>query len=193
MSDAPEPRQDEDAYWQSAKALVRLLIKELNESLKSNRISARKRRAICTSFVFSYCNFLDRRWFKTGGNAEYPLLCFSKSFFDLDEEIDLSQINFPHKSVDFHGMVHDEIVWFFEEMAEDASAVTSGDVGEEPEQHDVQEVESGSLITQPCWTCKGSGHCYCIRKGSGDATGCPRCQGTGHCRHCAGTGKARHP
>jgi len=192
MSDAFDPRQDEDAYWRSGREFVRLLIKELNEALKANRISAKKRKAICTSFVFSYCNFLDQQWFKPGGRTEYPLLCFSESFFDLDTKLDLSQINFPHKSVELHGMVHDEIDWFFDEMKEDGSAMITGDLGAETANLDLQETDSDSILPQPCWTCHGTGQCYCIRKGGGDPVGCPRCQGTGNCQHCGGTGRSRH-
>jgi hypothetical protein len=39
-----------------------------------------------------------------------------------------------------------------------------------------------------CGMCNGSGECYCIRKGSGTAVGCPRCAGDGKCRHCRGSG-----
>lgn len=47
-------------------------------------------------------------------------------------------------------------------------------------------------LPQPCPTCKGTGQCFCLRKGSGDATNCPRCQGSGHCKHCTGTGNWIH-
>ncbi len=39
-----------------------------------------------------------------------------------------------------------------------------------------------------CATCNGSGQCFCIRKGTGNPVGCPRCGGSGECRHCTGTG-----
>jgi len=40
-----------------------------------------------------------------------------------------------------------------------------------------------------CGMCNGSGECYCLRKGSGTALGCPRCAGDAKCRHCDGSGK----
>lgn len=39
-----------------------------------------------------------------------------------------------------------------------------------------------------CAACNGSGRCFCIRKGSGQPAGCPRCSGSAACRHCKGTG-----
>jgi hypothetical protein len=39
-----------------------------------------------------------------------------------------------------------------------------------------------------CGRCQGSGKCYCLRKGPGNATGCARCRGSGHCQFCQGTG-----
>ena len=185
------PQQDEEAYWRSSKEFVRLLIAELNETLKAHGVWRRKRKQICTSFVFSFCNFVDHQWFKPGGRTQYPLLGFATNFFDIDVPLDLAQINFPHKSVELHGMVHDEIEWFFEEMKENRAAVPSGDVGQETADVAIEEV-AVQIPTLPCWTCKGTGHCFCIRKGSGDPAGCPRCQGSGHCQHCGGSGIARH-
>jgi hypothetical protein len=39
-----------------------------------------------------------------------------------------------------------------------------------------------------CDMCGSTGICYCIRKGTETADGCPRCGGTEKCRHCNGTG-----
>ncbi|MCG8652491.1 MAG: hypothetical protein MI861_21810 [Pirellulales bacterium] len=191
MQDQPAVPQDEDAYWRSCKEFVRLLIAELNQTLKSNRVSSRKRKKICTEFVFGFCNFLDQQWLKPAGRTQYPLLCFTKTFFDIDVPIELSQINFPHKSVELHAMVTDEIDWFFNEMREKRSAITTGDVGSETV--DVEIDETITLLPQPCSICNGSGQCFCLRKGDGDSANCPRCQGSGHCRHCAGSGESRHP
>ena len=170
---------------------MRLLIAELNETLKANGVWRKKRKQICTSLAFGFCNFLDQQWFKPGGRTQYPLLCFANTFFDIDVPLDLSQINFPHKSVELHGMVHDEIEWFFEEMKENRAAVPSGNVGEETLDVELDEAP-GPILSQPCWTCKGTGQCFCLRKGGGDPTGCPRCHGSGHCQHCGGSGIARH-
>ena len=190
MRDQPAPEQDEDEYWRSSREFVRLLIADLNQTLKANRISVKKRREICTSFAFSFCNFIDQQWFKPDGRTQYPLLCFADKFFDIDVPLDLCEINFPHKSVELHGMVHDEIDWFFDEIKEDSAAVLTGDVGAETDDVEIAEIDSDSIIPQPCWTCQGTGHCFCIRKGGGDPTGCSRCRGTGHCQHCAGSGKS---
>ena len=42
-----------------------------------------------------------------------------------------------------------------------------------------------------CNMCKGSGECYCIRKGPGNAANCPRCSGNAQCRYCRGSGTIR--
>jgi len=190
MPDRPQLQQDEEAYWRSSKEFVRLLIAELNDSLKANRLSAKKRKQICTTFAFSLCNFLDQQWLKPAGRTQYPLLCFAKTFFDLDVPLDVSQINFPHKSVELHAMVADEIDWFFNEINEDRSAISTGDAGNETA--DVETDENIKLLPQPCPTCQGTGHCFCIRKGGGDPTNCARCGGSGHCKHCAGSGEWTH-
>ncbi|REJ86516.1 MAG: hypothetical protein DWQ34_27145 [Planctomycetota bacterium] len=191
MPDQPELQQDEDAYWRSCKEFVRLIIAELNCSLKANRVSLKKRRQICTTFTFSLCNFLDHQWMKPSGRTQYPLLCFAKTYFDIDVPLELSQINFPHKSVELHAMVGDEINWFFNEIGEDGAAIATGDVGSETA--DVEIDEAVELLPQPCPTCTGTGQCFCIRKGGGDSTNCARCGGSGHCKHCAGSGEWRHP
>jgi hypothetical protein len=193
MPDDSELQQDEDAYWRSSKEFVRVLIAELNQVLKANRISTRKRRKICTSFAFSLCNFLDQQWFKPDGQIQYPLLCFAESFLEMDASPDLSKINFPHKSVELHGMVHDEIAWFFDEAQEDGTAVLTGDVGaERGEGNDVSN-DPNIPLTSACPPCSGTGQCFCIRKGARNPEGCPRCGGSGQCRHCKGTGKWVHP
>ncbi len=193
MPESNQLRQDEEAYWQSARQFVRLLIAELDRTLRGSRISGKKRKQICTTFAFEFCNFLDHRWFKPGGRTEYPLLCFAKSYFDIDVPLESSQINFPHKSVELHGMVHDEIEWFFNEVKEDNSAVATGDVGDETEDIDEAVNESESRFVSPCPVCGGSGQCFCLRKGVGHADGCPRCGGTGECKHCKGKGEWIHP
>ncbi len=190
MPDRPELQQDEDAYWRSGRDFVRLLIAELNRSLKEKRIALKKRKQICAAFTFSVCNFLDQQWMKPSGRTQYPLLCFTKTYFDIDVPLDLSQINFPHKSVELHAMVADEIHWFFNEQQEDSSAITIGDVGTETP--DVEIDDSVNLLAQPCPTCNGTGHCFCIRKGGGDSTNCARCGGSGHCKHCDGSGEWKH-
>ena len=39
-----------------------------------------------------------------------------------------------------------------------------------------------------CDMCNSTGVCYCIRKGPGNSSGCPRCESSGSCRYCRGTG-----
>lgn len=188
MVDQPRVEQDEDAYWRSSREFVRVLIAELNRVLNKQGVWKRKRRQICSEFAFEFAQFLDQRWMKVNGTTEYPLLCFVRTFLDLDVPLaDVSPINAPHKSVELHAMVADEIRWFFDEMKERPDAVAIGDVGEEtPDTGPTDEPVATKDL--PCWTCQGTGQCFCLRKGPGTAEGCPRCGGTGRCRHCEGTG-----
>lgn len=128
----------------------------------------------------------SQQWLKPGGQTQYPLLCFARKFFDIDLPLDLAQINFPHKSVEMHAMVADEIDWFFGEMKEAAAAICTGNVGDETA--DIEIDETVTLLVQPCWTCNGTGQCFCLRKGKGDPVDCVRCKGCGQCQHCAGSG-----
>ncbi len=45
------------------------------------------------------------------------------------------------------------------------------------------------ILKRTCDMCSGTGICYCIRKGPGNSTGCPRCESSGQCRYCRGTGE----
>jgi len=114
------------------------------------------------------------------GRTKYPLLCFSDSFFDIDTDIDLSQTVFPNKTVELDARVHDEAKWFFEDVHEDLAALATGDIGTETADTDPEQADSDSVIRQPCSPRGGSGYCFCIRKGSSDSAGCPRCQGDGN-------------
>lgn len=64
------------------------MVSELNEALVEQRISKPKRRQICTSFVYSLCNTLDQRWVRIDGQTYFPLLAFSKTFFDIGDSIE---------------------------------------------------------------------------------------------------------
>jgi hypothetical protein len=192
MSEYPEFKQDEEEYWRSCKEFVRVLIAELNRSLKDSGVWKTKRKQICTKFAFSFSNYLDQQWMKVDGKTQYPFLCFTTSFLEIGVSLaDISPIDCPHKSVELHAMVCDEVDWFFNEMKESKNAVVVGSVGEETE--DTDEIQREIVLReQPCPPCQGTGQCYCIRKGSGLSSECPRCQGTGQCRHCRGTGKPIH-
>lgn len=174
---------DEEGYWRASKEFVRLIILQLNETLKSKKISVAKRKEICTEFTFGLANFIDQQWIKPDGKTLYPVLCFS----DVFQEISRSSITFPSASVELHAMVHDEIEWFFEEVQQDSTCVITGDVGDETANAE-GEVDTDKPLPQPCSPCQGSGKCFCLRKGRGSATGCTRCHATGKCVHCNGEG-----
>ena len=194
MADQPEILQDEHEYWRSSREFVRVLIAELNQSLKASGIWKRHRIQICKSFLFSLTNLFDQQWMKVDGQTQYPLLCFAKVFPDLDTSlVEISPVNFPHKSVELHAMVGDEIDWYFGEMRERSGAVLTGDVGAETP--DTEPPPRPDLVrhTSPCQACRGTGQCFCLRKGAVSAAGCPRCRGSGRCSHCHGSGIWSHP
>jgi hypothetical protein len=193
MADRPDLRQDEEAYWQASKAFVRLLIAELNTALVEQKISKPKRKEICESYVFSLANVFDQQWFKANGQTTYPLLCFTNTFLNIDTALsDLPAIDVPHKAVELHAMVSDEVEWFFQEMKEDETAVVVGNVGEETPDVAPPPPPAVERYVSKCNMCQGSGECFCIRKGPGNAVGCLRCKGTGQCQHCHGTGNTIH-
>ena len=186
MNDSGINDGDEEAYWRASKEFVRLTISQLNETLKGSKVSAAKRKEICTEFTFGLTNVLDQQWIKADGRTFYPVLCFSEVFQDFSQ----SSVAFPSASVELHAMVHDEIDWFFEEVRQDSTCVITGNVGDETADTE-WEIDDDKPIRQPCARCKGSGKCFCLRKGSGDATGCTRCSATGKCVQCDGTGKPK--
>jgi len=144
MADSPELRQDAEEYWRAAREFVRVLIAELNDSLKESGVWKARRRRICTRFAFGFASYFDQQWMKVGGKTRYPLLCFTTSFLDMDVALsDLPSILCPHRSVELHAMVSDEVDCYFRDMKEDGKAVITGAVGEETEDTDeVPEIPS---------------------------------------------------
>ena len=181
--------QDEDNYWRSARGFVRILIAILNDALKESGLSKPKRRTACERSAFSICNTLDQCWIRSDGKTDYPLLAFSERFLEVDSLVEqIVPIQLPHKSVEMHAMVCDEISWFFDEQKEILPINSVGSIGEEVPNELISATVDDTIKRPPCSMCKGTGDCYCIRKGSGVATCCPRCDGTGKCRHCHGMG-----
>ena len=185
--------QDEGEYLRATRAFVRAMVSELNEALVENRISKAKRREICTSFLYSLCNTLDQRWVRIDGQTYFPLLAFSKKFFDIGDSLEsVAPIQMPNRDVAFYEMLGDETEWLFDECNEAAPPNILGGIGQEMPDEDLPREPEPIKIRCPCDVCNGSGKCFCLRKGTGDSAGCPRCAASGKCRHCGGTGAPNH-
>jgi hypothetical protein len=59
-------------------------------------------------------------------------------------------------------------------------------VGDDEKEIDNEPTEPAGFRDGVCIHCRGSGDCYCIRKGAGTPEGCPRCNGSGKCSICKG-------
>ena len=125
--------QDEEAYWHLARQFVRVLIVEVNEALRQAGIlEQEQRRKICEEVVFGIANFFDSYWTGVEGRKMYPLLGFAETFPDDAMELaNLGPVHIPHKAVELHAMVWDEVRWYFEEQKENDNAVPMGCVGED--------------------------------------------------------------
>lgn len=179
---------DEGEYLCAARGFVRAMVAELNEALMANRISASKRREICTAFVYSLCNTFDQRWVRNEGKTYYPLLAFTKKFYNIGDTLDsVAPIQMPDHSVPFYEVLGDEADWLFDDCGGKSPPDILGIVGSELPDADLQPESETPMVRLPCSVCQGSGKCYCLRKGTGNAATCPRCAGTGKCSHCKGT------
>lgn len=134
MPDQVEMTRDPDAYWDLARAFVRVLMVELNDALKSSGIEdGTLRQTICARFGFGFGNFLDQYWMRAGGKIVYPLLCFSERFLNLDTNLnEIGTIHAPAE-VEFHAMASGLADWYFREQQENDDAVPIGCVGSEPD------------------------------------------------------------
>ncbi|MCY2974538.1 MAG: hypothetical protein NTW52_07695 [Planctomycetota bacterium] len=169
------------------------MVSELNEALVEQRISKTKRRQICTSFVYSLCNTLDQRWVRIDGQTYFPLLAFSKTFFDIGDSIEsVAPIQMPDRDVAFYEMLGDETDWLFDECKEVTPPSIYGGIGQELPDEELPPEPEPEKLRIPCHVCNGTGKCFCLRKGPGNSAGCPRCATSGNCRHCGGTGVANH-
>ena len=190
MNQRVEYTQDEGEYHRAAKAFVRALLAELNDALTEKRISKAKRRDICVSFAYSLCTTLDQCWVRADGQSYFPLVAFTKQFLDIGDSLDdVSPIQMPDRSVAFYEMFGDEADWLFDECGGTSPSGVVGNLRELLPDEELPSEPDTEMIRLPCSVCQGTGRCFCLRKGTGDPTGCLRCSGTGKCSHCGGAGK----
>lgn len=178
-----------EAYDLAAKGMVRSLLLLLRESLIEAKVSPRKQQQICESFCLSLCDHLDQGWFRVDGQTFYPVLAFTRSFLNIDTKMqEVEPVLFLDKgNMSFFEMFSQEAGLLFDEEEEISLDETVGVVGQERPDCPIP-VEDSLPLPQACPVCSGTGKCYCVRKGSGLATGCTRCNESGACRHCKGKG-----
>ncbi len=185
---AIEVEQNEDAYFPRVKHYLMVLLDDLNNALKESRVSKNSRRGICETFLYAHCGKLDQQWFRCEGQTRYPLIAFSKQFIDFAKPpTDDNTILIGDKGNELHAIVSGLLDEFFDELNEVVPENTIGQLGEELPDEECQLIPEAPRKV-PCLVCKGTGSCFCLRKGSGISDRCPRCNGKGKCQHCHGTG-----
>ncbi len=133
MAETVAIERDEDAYWNLAKAFMRVLVVETNEALKSCGVNdAQLRQQIASQLGFGLGNFFDQYWFEVDGKRFFPFLCFCERFpQEADSAENLGTIQAPVPEVELHAMAQDESDWFFTDQKEDKSSVLMGFVGDD--------------------------------------------------------------
>ena len=94
----------------------------------------------------------------------------------------------PDRSVPFYEVLGDETGWLFDDCGGKTPPDILGYVGTEIPDTDLQPEPETQTCRRPYPVFQGSGKCFCLRKGSGNAADCPRCDGTGECSHRKVTG-----
>lgn len=79
----------DDAYEEMGASYQCVLVQALDEALRENGVSdASVRQKVCESFLFGVGNFHDQHWFKAADERVFPLLCFSKTFLNVDTPVE---------------------------------------------------------------------------------------------------------
>ena len=180
--------QNERGYFPKVKQYLLVLVSDLNQALMEGRVSRQIRRQICGTFLVSHCEKLDQEWLRCKGQTWYPLIAFTKSFIELaTAPIADNSMLIGDKGNELHAIASALIDEFFDELHERLPENTTGQIGDELPDAKLETVPE-PRPKLPCFVCKGSGLCFCLRKGLGTSDNCRRCAGLGKCPHCRGTG-----
>lgn len=180
--------QDEDDYFPQIKGYLLVLVSDLNKSLYEEGISQKGRRRLCENFLSSHCEKLDQAWLRSEGQTYYPVIGFTKFFIDINATtVPDNTILIGDKGNELHAIVSGLIEEYFDIWQETLPADMTGPIGEELPDEEYEPAPE-TLPARPCSICKGSGQCFCLRKGLKNSENCPRCCGLGQCQHCRGTG-----
>lgn len=119
----------EEAYEEIAATYQCLEIARLNEVLKRHGVSDKNTRTqICEEFVFESGGFLDSGWFEGHGKKVRPQLCFVEGVKSTTEEAEDHLLYMPSESFAFHEYANGDIHWYFDEHAENASEIKTGEL-----------------------------------------------------------------
>ena len=93
----------DDEYEQMAIAYQCVLIAMLQRALKRSRLEPEKIEQAVNRFVFELGNFHDQGWLKAEGERVYPLLCFTRTFLNVDSGVaEVGKVNAPSPGFAFH-------------------------------------------------------------------------------------------
>jgi hypothetical protein len=102
VSDSIELVRDEE-YEQFAMAYQCVLIAMLRRALKRSRLEPEKVEQAVGRFMFELGNFHDQGCLKAKGARLYPLLCFSRTFLNVDTQVGaIGKLNAPSPGFAFH-------------------------------------------------------------------------------------------
>jgi hypothetical protein len=105
-----------------------LELARLNEVLIQNGISDQVvRRAICEQYFFDAGQFLDCGWFEEKGRRFHPVVCFEEVLTNGQRKGDML-VPEPGFGTAFHEYAHGAAFWLYEDHAEDASEIETGEI-----------------------------------------------------------------
>ena len=105
-----------------------LEVARLNATLAACGITdPAKRREICEQYFFDSGYFLDSCWFEESGRRFRPGVYFAEVSPD-GEELGTVLLPDPSFGTAFHEYAHGAAAWLYDDHAEDASEIQTGDV-----------------------------------------------------------------
>lgn len=131
MSDNIEAVRDDD-YERFANAYQCVLIAMLERALRRARLEPAQIQKVVSRFLFEFGNFQDQGWLKADGERVYPLLCFTRTFLNVDTDVrTLGKVNAPAPGYAFHEHAIGLVSEYFAGNAD--LQVETGSFGESPE------------------------------------------------------------
>jgi hypothetical protein len=119
----------DESYHDKGLAFLYVLIEVADHSLLESGVTdIATRRAIVTNIAFGMGNFLDQYWMKVNGEKIYPLVCFTKTFLNVNTAIDeISPLLAPSTSFAYHEYAMGCIAAYY--RGDEPSKIESGYIG----------------------------------------------------------------